>query len=151
MGPEPLESEFTPDALHEALRTSRAPVRTWLLDQRKVAGVGNIYANEALYVAGIHPRTEARMVTRPQAERLHLAVRDVLRGAIGEGGTTIRDYRTAEGGEGRYAQRLLVYDRQGAPCGRCGRSIRRTVFGGRSAFHCPGCQRRRRARVRARP
>jgi formamidopyrimidine-DNA glycosylase len=143
MGPEPLDESFTPEALHRALRTSRAPVRSWLLDQRKVAGVGNIYANEALHLAGIHPRTEAGAVTRTQAERLHVAVRDVLRSAIRAGGTTIRDYRNAEGGEGRYARRLLVYDRAGEPCSRCGRTIRRTVFGGRSAFHCPGCQRRR--------
>ena len=143
MGPEPLEDSFTGEALHGALRASRSPVRSWLLDQRKIAGVGNIYANEAMYLAGIHPRTEARAVTRPEAERLHGAVRDVLRSAIDAGGTTIRDYRTADGEEGRYARRLLVYDRAGEPCGRCGRTIRRTVFGGRSAFHCPGCQRRR--------
>lgn len=143
MGPEPLEASFTPAALRQALRSSRAPVRSWLLDQRRLAGVGNIYANEALYLARIHPRSEARAVTRPQAERLHGALRQVLEGAIGAGGTTIRDYRTAGGEEGRYARRLLVYDRAGEPCGRCGRTIRRTVFGGRSAFHCPGCQRRR--------
>jgi formamidopyrimidine-DNA glycosylase len=143
MGPEPLAESFTAEALHGALRTSRAPMRSWLLDQRKLAGVGNIYANEALHLDGIHPRTEARAVSRPQAERLHEAVREVLRRAIHAGGTTIRDYRDASGEEGRYARRLLVYDRAGEPCARCGRSIRRTVFGGRSAFHCPACQRRR--------
>jgi formamidopyrimidine-DNA glycosylase len=146
MGPEPLDDTFTADALHGALKASRAPVRSWLLDQRKLAGVGNIYANEALHLAGIHPRTEARAVTRPAAERLHDAVREVLRSAIGAGGTTIRDYRNAEGEEGLYARRLLVYDRAGEPCGRCGEAIQRTVFGGRSAFHCPGCQRRRTSR-----
>ena len=143
MGPEPLEDAFTAEALHRSLSVSRAPLRSWLLDQRKVAGVGNIYANEALYLAGLHPRTEARAVSRPEAGRLHAAVRDVLRSAIRAGGTTIRDYRNAEGEEGTYARRLLVYDRAGEPCGRCGRTIRRTVFGGRSAFHCPGCPRRR--------
>jgi formamidopyrimidine-DNA glycosylase len=143
MGPEPLDDAFTAEALHRSLSASRAPVRSWLLDQRKVAGVGNIYANEALHLAGIHPRTEARAVTRSESARLHGAVRKVLRSAIGAGGTTIRDFRNADGEEGRYARRLLVYDRGGEPCGRCGGTIRRTVFGGRSAFHCPGCQRRR--------
>jgi len=143
MGPEPLDDAFTAEALHRSLSASRAPVRSWLLDQRKLAGVGNIYANEALYLAGIHPRTEARAVTRAEAGGLHVAVRNVLRSAISAGGTTIRDYRNAEGEEGTYARRLLVYDRGGEPCGRCGGTIRRTVFGGRSAFHCPGCQRRR--------
>jgi formamidopyrimidine-DNA glycosylase len=150
LGPEPLDDSFDPQALHRALRASRAPARSWLLDQRKIAGVGNIYANEALYLAGIHPRTEARAVTGPQAERLHRALRSVLLNAIGARGTTLRDYRTAEGEEGRYARQLAVYDRTGEPCGRCGRAIRRTIFGGRSAFHCPGCQRRRRARRAAR-
>lgn len=144
MGPEPLDEAFTPQALHRALMASRAPIRSWLLDQRKLAGVGNIYANEALHLAGIHPRTESRAVTSPQALRLHSALQQVLRRAIGAGGTTIRDYRTAQGREGGYARRLLVYDREGDACERCGRTIRRTVFGGRSAFHCPGCQRRRR-------
>jgi formamidopyrimidine-DNA glycosylase len=146
MGPEPLDESFTPDVLHAALRVSRAPVRSWLLDQRRVAGVGNIYANEALHLARIHPATEARAITRPEAGRLHAAVREVLGRAIGAGGTTIRDYRNADGEEGLYARSLLVYDRTGEPCARCGRAIRRTVFGGRSAFHCPGCQRRRQAR-----
>lgn len=146
MGPEPLDAGFTAGDLHAALRGSRAPVRSWLLDQRKLAGVGNIYANEALHLAGIHPQTEARAVSRPQAERLHAAVRDVLERAIGAGGTTIRDYRNADGEPGRFARRLRVYDRAGEACGRCGGTIRRTVFGGRSAFHCPGCQRRRSSR-----
>lgn len=140
MGPEPLDASFTPGVLHAALQSSRSPVRSWLLDQRKVAGVGNIYANEALYLAGIHPQTEAQLVTRQGASRLHGAIRRVLRDAIGAGGTTIRDYRTAAGEEGRYAPRLLVYDREGAPCGRCASQIRRLVFGGRSAFYCPRCQ-----------
>ena len=143
MGPEPLDASFTAEALHRALRASRAPVRSWLLDQRKIAGVGNIYANEALHLAGIHPRTEARAIGRLQAERLHDAVRVVLSRAIAAGGTTLRDYRNAKGEPGRYARRLQVYDRAGEPCGRCGRRIRRSVFGGRSAFHCPACQRRR--------
>ena len=146
MGPEPLDAAFTSAALARALAASRAPVRSWLLDQRKVAGVGNIYANEALYLAGIHPEAEARALGRADAARLHEALQRVLKSAIDAGGTTLRDYRNAEGAEGRYAPRLLAYGRAGDACGRCRRHIVRTVFGGRSAFHCPGCQPRGRRR-----
>jgi formamidopyrimidine-DNA glycosylase len=140
LGPEPLASTFTPGALHAALSASRAPVRSWLLDQRKIAGVGNIYANEALHLAGIHPMRQARDVDRARAAALHTGIRRVLKDAIGAGGTTIRDYRTALGDAGRYGRRLLVYGRDGSACGRCGSEIQRTVFGGRSAFFCPVCQ-----------
>jgi formamidopyrimidine-DNA glycosylase len=117
-----------------------------------VAGIGNIYANEALYLAGIHPQTEARAVGRVAAARLYDGVSTVLRKAIDAGGTTLRDYRNAEGEEGRFAPSLLVYGRVGEACGQCGGTIVRTVFGGRSAFHCPRCQpkARRRLHVRAR-
>jgi len=140
MGPEPLEATFTAGVLHDALSSSRSPIRSWLLDQRKIAGVGNIYANEALHLAGIHPRRQARSIDRPRATALHKGIRRVLNGAIGAGGTTIRDYRTALGDSGRYARRLRVYGRDGEPCGRCGAQVRRIVFGGRSAFFCPLCQ-----------
>ena len=140
MGPEPLEPSFTASVLHASLAASRSPVRSWLLDQRKVVGVGNIYANEALHLAGIHPGRQARTVDRKGAQALHRGIRRVLRAAIEAGGTTLRDYRTAEGEPGRYARRLLVYGRDAEPCGRCGSEIRRVVFGGRSAFFCPRCQ-----------
>lgn len=144
MGPEPLARTFTARMLHAALQPSRSPVRSWLLDQRRIAGVGNIYANEALYLAGIDPRRPAQEIDRVEADRLHRALRRVLRDAISKGGTTLRDYRTAEGEEGRYASALGVYGRAGKPCGRCGTTIERVVFGNRSAFLCPGCQRLRR-------
>jgi formamidopyrimidine-DNA glycosylase len=140
MGPEPLEGGFTARALHAALAGSRAPVRSWLLDQRKIAGVGNIYANEALHLAGIHPMRQARSIDRAHAAALHRSIRRVLNRAIRAGGTTIRDYRTAEGASGRYARRLLVYGRDGSPCARCRSEVKRVVFGGRSAFFCPTCQ-----------
>jgi formamidopyrimidine-DNA glycosylase len=140
MGPEPLEETFTARAFHVALSGSRAPVRSWLLDQRKVAGVGNIYANEALHLAGIHPMRQARAIGRDDAARLRQCIRRVLNRAIGAGGTTIRDYRTAAGDAGRYARRLLVYGREGAACARCGHEIQRVDFGGRSAFFSPNCQ-----------
>jgi formamidopyrimidine-DNA glycosylase len=146
MGPEPLEPGYQGAELWRALRASRAPVRSWLLDQRNIAGVGNIYANEALFLAGIHPRRPARSVVREEAEALHRGIRQVLQRAIDAGGTTLRDYRTAYGEEGGFAPRLLVYGRDGEPCTRCRTEVRRIVFGGRSAFYCSECQPRRRRR-----
>ncbi len=140
MGPEPLSEAYTPGALHEGLSASRTPLRSWLLDQRRIAGVGNIYANEAAWAAGIHPARPARSVTEDEAAALHRALRRILAGAIREGGTTIRDYRNADGEEGRFARRLAVYGRDGEPCPRCGQAVERTVFANRSAFFCPGCQ-----------
>lgn len=140
LGPEPLSPTFTATRLRCALAASRSPVRSWLLDQRRLAGVGNIYANEALHLAGIHPRRRAMEVTPVEAGRLHRALRRVLRAAIDQGGTTIRDYRNADGQEGGYAPRLYVYGRDGATCLHCGAVIERTAFGNRSAFFCPVCQ-----------
>jgi len=140
MGPEPLEDSFTAETLRTALAGSRAPIRSWLLDQKRIAGVGNIYAAEALFLAGVHPRRPARSVGADEAITLHASIRDVLSEAIRAGGTTIRDYRTAEGQEGQYAPRLHVYGRDGEPCGACGTVVQKTVFGNRSAFFCPVCQ-----------
>ena len=140
MGPEPLGRAFTPERLHRDLGGSRSPVRSWLLDQRRIAGVGNIYAAEALYHAGVDPRRPAHGVSPEEAVRLHGAIRSVLRHAIEDGGTTIRDYRNAEGGEGSYGRRLHVYGREGEACDRCGTTIRRVVLSNRSAFFCPTCQ-----------
>jgi formamidopyrimidine-DNA glycosylase len=140
MGPEPLDASFTGKALHLSLLASRSPVRSWLLDQRRIAGIGNIYANEALFLAGIHPQRPARDVSREEAIALHRGIRRVLKRAIEAGGTTLRDYRTATGEEGLYATRLLVYGRDGEACSRCDGEVRRVVFGGRSAFYCPRCQ-----------
>jgi formamidopyrimidine-DNA glycosylase len=141
LGPEPLAREYDAHELQTALSASRSPIRSWLLDQRRVAGVGNIYANEALYLAGVHPQRPARSVTAQQAVALHGAIRSVLRNAIEMGGTTIRDYRTAGGEEGGYAPLLYVYGRDGQACLGCGSRIRKVVFGNRSAFYCPTCQR----------
>ena len=139
-GPEPLDDAFTPERLHEAMSRSRSPVRSWLLDQRRIAGVGNISAAEALFLSGVHPLRQARSVRADEAGRLHGAVRAVLRDAIDEGGTTIRDYRNANGDEGRYARLLWVYGRDGDGCRRCGDTIGRVVLSNRSAFFCPTCQ-----------
>lgn len=140
LGPEPLGRAFTAKILFETLRTSRSPIRSWLLDQRKVAGVGNIYASEACYRAQIHPQTPARAISETEAQRLHRSLRTVLRDAVLRGGTTLRDYRTAQGWEGAYQHALLAYGRDGEPCARCRTPIERIVFSGRSAFLCPTCQ-----------
>lgn len=140
LGPEPLDPDFGPADLREGLQASRTPVRSWLLDQRRIAGIGNIYANEALFRARIHPRTPARSLGPEEAEALHRALRGVLRAAIEAGGTTIRDFRDAGGRAGAFSEHLRIYDREGEPCLRCGTPVRRTVFGNRSAFHCPSCQ-----------
>jgi formamidopyrimidine-DNA glycosylase len=140
MGPEPLADSFTAEGLHADLSRSRSPLRSWLLDQRRIAGVGNIYANEAAHAAGVHPRRPARSVTEEEASRLHAGLREILAGAIQEGGTTIRDYRNASGERGEFARQLAVYGREGEPCPECGSSVERTVFGNRSAFFCPACQ-----------
>lgn len=140
IGPEPLEPQYRARDLFDGLQRSRAPVRSWLLDQKRIAGVGNIYANEALYLAGVHPRREARQVTRSEAAALHRAIRRVLRDAIRAGGTTIRDYLNADGKPGEYARRLYVYGRDDEPCSRCASQIARIVFANRSAFYCPTCQ-----------
>jgi formamidopyrimidine-DNA glycosylase len=140
LGPEPLADAFTPAGLARQLARSRSPIRSWLLDQRNVAGVGNIYANEALWRARIHPRRPANQLGRADAKRLHAALRDVLTMAIEAQGTTLRDYRTSDGESGGFGISLSVYGRQGSPCPRCGSSVERLVFGNRSAFLCPRCQ-----------
>lgn len=140
LGPEPLGKDLTADRLHQALQRSRSPVRSWLLDQRRIAGVGNIYAAEALFRGGIHPKRPAHSLDSGEARALLRGLRGVLREAIQAQGTTLRDYRTARGEEGNFGRALRVYGREGAPCPRCKAPVRRLVFGNRSAFFCPRCQ-----------
>src|SRR5690606_12783654 len=123
-------------------RRSRARVKTQLLSQRPVAGVGNIYADEALWRAGVDPAS--RRVTRAQAAALRDALVDVLAAGIDHGGTTLRDYRDAEGGQGSNQLHLDCYGRAGAPCRRCGEVLVRRVLDGRGTTSCPTCQGRRR-------
>jgi formamidopyrimidine-DNA glycosylase len=140
LGPEPLDPGFTPPELALALSQSRSPIRSWLLDQRRIAGVGNIYAVEACHRAGIHPLTPARAIDAAGAARLHGALIEVLRRAIERGGTTLRDYRTAQGWEGAFQHDLGAYGRDGLPCPTCATPVERLVFSNRSAFVCPTCQ-----------
>ena len=140
LGSEPLSAGYTAKRLHADLSRSSSPIRSWLLDQRRVAGIGNIYANEALYLARVHPQRPARSVSESEALALYRAIRRVLRQAIRNRGTTLRNYRDASGSRGGNAVALLVYGRDGEPCADCSTKIRRSVFGNRSAFYCPRCQ-----------
>ena len=140
LGYEPLSPEFTPQALHTLTRRSRMAIKPWLMDQKRVVGVGNIYASEALFRAGLSPRKSAKRLTRREAEELHATIQEVLRESIDFRGTTLLDYRDADGEEGSFAARLRVYDREGEPCVNCGTPIRRIVQAGRSTFFCPHCQ-----------
>ena len=138
LGPEPIDLD--PGQLHARLRGRSAPIKALLLDQRTVAGLGNIYACEALYRAGIHPRRAAGRLSRARVDRLVAAIRDVIADAIESGGSTLRDYARPDGELGYFSARFLVYDREGKPCA-CGGTVRRIVQGGRSTFYCPQCQR----------
>ncbi|MFQ8430444.1 bifunctional DNA-formamidopyrimidine glycosylase/DNA-(apurinic or apyrimidinic site) lyase [Amaricoccus sp. W119] len=140
LGPEPLGNAF--DALHLAARLAgrRTPVKAALLDQRNVAGLGNIYVCEALWRAGINPATRAADLGEADIAALTLAIREVLIDAIAAGGSSLRDYRQADGELGYFQHSFAVYGREGEPCARCGQEIARIVQSGRSSFFCPGCQ-----------
>jgi formamidopyrimidine-DNA glycosylase len=140
LGPDPL-SELDAAALAAALGAARTPIKAFLLDQRRIAGLGNIYVAEALFRVGAHPATPARRLAR-RAPELLAAVRESLEGGIARRGTTLRDYVDADGVAGDNAAALLVYGRAGEACVRCGAAIRRRVDGGRATFFCPRCQRR---------
>ncbi len=140
LGPDPL-AELDAPALARALAAARTPIKAFLLDQRRIAGLGNIYVSEALFRAGAHPATPAKRLAR-RAPALLAAVRESLESGIARRGTTLRDYVDADGLAGDNASALLVYGREGAPCSRCGAAIRRRVDGGRATFFCPRCQRR---------
>lgn len=140
LGHEPFSAQLTPPVLHELARRSRVAVKTWLMDQRRIVGVGNIYASEALFRASIDPRRPAHSLTRPESARLLRSIREVLQEAIDFRGTTLLDYRDASGQPGGFSRRLRVYDRAGDPCTVCGKPIQRIVQGGRSTFFCAKCQ-----------
>jgi len=146
LGQEPLARGFTVAWLRALLRRRpRAGIKVLLLDQRAIAGIGNIYAIEALWRARIHPLRKAGSLRAEEIERLHEAIRWALRKGIRLGGASRSDYVDARGNKGRMQREFQVYSRAGEPCARCGRAIVRTVVGGRGTFHCPRCQRAPRA------
>jgi formamidopyrimidine-DNA glycosylase len=152
LGLEPLDGELTGAALRRMARGRRAPVKAFLLDQRRIAGVGNIYADEALFRAGIHPLRPAGALTGAQWEALASAVRETLLAGLAAGGATIDDFRHADGVAGAFQDEFLVHRRQGEPCGVCGTPVVKFVAGGRGTYACERCQPRpRRSRRSLRP
>lgn len=139
MGPEPLETDFSGEVLYCLSRGRRVSIKTLIMDQRRVVGVGNIYANEALFRARIRPTRMAARLSKAACTRLHACIVDVLREAIEQGGTTISDFKGLDGSEGKFHLFLDVYGRAGKAC-RCGTLVKRIVHGGRSTFYCPHCQ-----------
>ncbi len=140
IGVEPLSEEFSVERFSALLAGRTTPIKVFLLDQRRIAGLGNIYACEALWEARIHPSRPAGSIRRPAQQRLHAAIQNVLRRAIAMRGTSIDDYVDAEGLRGGFQNQLQVYGRQEAPCVRCGHEIRRMVQAQRGTWWCPGCQ-----------
>lgn len=154
LGPEPLSEAFTVDALWHAVRGRHTPVKAALLDQANVAGLGNIYVDEALFLARLHPETPAGSLRLEERRRLHAAIRQVLHDGVANRGASFRDYTDGHGAEGTQQFFVRVFRRTGEPCDVCGATIRRSVVGGRSSHWCPRCQpvrQRRRAVRSARP
>jgi formamidopyrimidine-DNA glycosylase len=140
LGPEPLSPDFSGDTLFEKSRGRRRAIRDFLLDSQVVAGIGNIYANEALFTTGLRPTRAAGRITREQYARLAGAIRATLNRALKAGGTTLRDFRNGRGEPGYFQLSLNVYGREGEPCRVCGTVIKGKRLGQRSAFFCPKCQ-----------
>lgn len=140
LGPEPLGGAFTAASLAAACAKRSAAIKLVIMDAKVVVGVGNIYASEALFRAGIRPRTAARRVSKPRLAKLVTAIREVLTDSIEAGGTTLRDFVSSDGEPGYFRQKLFVYDRKGEPCRVCGTPIRHAVIGQRSTYWCPKCQ-----------
>jgi formamidopyrimidine-DNA glycosylase len=140
LGVEPLGDAFDAGAFHAALKTRRGPIKQVLLAGDVVVGVGNIYASEALFLAGIRPTVRACRLSRPRADRLHAAIGDVLSQAVQRGGSTLRNFSSASGERGHFQQQAAVYARARQPCVRCGTLVQRIWQGQRSTFFCPQCQ-----------
>jgi len=141
LGPEPLSADFGDDHLFRQSRGKTAPVKSFLMDSHVVVGVGNIYANEALFRVGIHPLREAGRISAGRYQRLTGAVRDILASAIARGGTTLRDFVNGQGEPGYFQQELSVYGRAGQPCRQCGRALTEVRLNARSTVYCGHCQR----------
>lgn len=140
LGVEPLTDAFEAKAFHLALQAKKSPIKQVLLGGELVVGVGNIYASEALFLAGIRPTTPAMKLTKPRAARLHASIRAVLAKALEKGGSTLRDFSNADGQSGYFQLEAMVYDRAGLPCRVCGQAIQVLRQGQRSSFFCPSCQ-----------
>ncbi len=140
LGPEPLSEAFTSDYLYQQSRKRKSSIKQFIMDGKIVVGVGNIYASESLFLAGISPKRIANKVSKARYEKLTAAIKQVLAAAIEQGGTTLRDFVGGDGKPGYFAQQLNVYGREGEPCRACGKEIKQIVQGQRSTFYCPHCQ-----------
>jgi formamidopyrimidine-DNA glycosylase len=140
LGPEPLSHQFDGDYLHTQGKTRRTAIKQLIMDSKTVVGVGNIYASESLFRAAIHPTRPSNRISLQRYQILAEEIRNVLREAIAQGGTTLRDFLKEDGNPGYFAQSLQVYGKSGEPCPRCGQAIRSKTIGQRSTFFCPGCQ-----------
>ena len=141
LGIEPLSRAFDARRLHVLTRLRRTSIKQFLMDGRHVVGVGNIYASESLYLAGVRPQTTAGRLSRARCKRLAAAIRQTLRAAIRAGGSSLRDFVDSDGKRGHFQTRYRVYGRAGEPCRRCGARVRRMVQGQRATYYCPRCQR----------
>lgn len=141
LGPEPLQKDFDAEYLHRVTRNRTAAIKLVIMDSHVVVGVGNIYANEALFRADIRPQLAANKLSRPRCGRLVQAIRDTLREAISLGGSSLRDFVGSDGNPGHFQQHYWVYGRAGEPCKKCGALIKQVRQGQRSSFYCPVCQR----------
>jgi len=140
LGPEPLSAQFHTEYLYTKSRQRKVAVKSFLMDSKIVVGVGNIYASEALFMAGIHPKKAAGKLTRPQCNRLVSAVKHVLTAAIKAGGTTLRDFTRSDGKPGYFRLSLKLYGKKGEPCPRCHKPISHAVIGQRASYYCTHCQ-----------
>jgi formamidopyrimidine-DNA glycosylase len=150
LGIEPLSDSLTAEELCRRAAGRRAPLKSFLLNQLGVAGIGNIYADEALHRAELHPLSPAGSMKPEDCERLRVGILEALEAGLRSGGASIDDYRDSRGEQGAMQEEFLVHTREGKPCPRCGAEIRRIVVGGRSTYFCPSCQRRLRRRPRRR-
>lgn len=141
MGPEPLSEEFTIRYLEEVLAKCKGKVKSFLLNQKYIGGLGNIYVDECLHLAGIHPQRSGVGLGSAEIAELHSAINRVIAAGIEDGGTTFRDYRNSEGEKGNHQEHLFVYSRNGLPCRKCGTMIEKIEVGGRGTHFCPQCQR----------
>lgn len=141
LGPEPLSENFHIDYLFKKSRSRNTPVKTFIMDSKVVVGVGNIYANESLFLAGINPKRSAGKISKPRYEKLLQCIQQVLQRAIVVGGTTLRDFTGSDGEPGYFAQSLHVYGRSGEPCDQCKSTLKEIRQGQRSTVYCPKCQR----------
>lgn len=141
LGDEPLEPSFTPERFKEIVSGKSTKIKSLLLNQEYVVGIGNIYVDESLHQAGIHPEDSAKALTEAQLDKLHHAIVSTLTEAVNAGGSSVKSYVNGQGESGTYQQQLLIYGRKDQPCTSCGTMIEKTVVGGRGTHYCPSCQR----------